>query len=112
MIASGCEIHKLPSAGEIGWKFRNGDIFNQHAEQALVETMREVEFLHAPARTQPCAGNEEQHCLAAVRRLVECALPTFARDDAALGVEIEENVVPSLTGKPVAQRNRLAVIGA
>jgi hypothetical protein len=53
MIASGCKIHQLPSAGEIGREVRKRDIFDQHAEQALVEAMREVEFLQAPARRQP-----------------------------------------------------------
>jgi hypothetical protein len=64
--------------------------------------MREVEFLHAPARTQPRAGDQEKNSLAAVRRLVEGALPTLAGNDAAFGVEVEENVVPALARKPVA----------
>jgi hypothetical protein len=112
MIASGRQVHQLPSAREIGKEVRKGDIFDQNAEQTLVEAMCEVELLQAPARTQPRAGDQKKNCLAAVRRLVEGALPTLAGDDAAFGVEIEENVVPAFGLEPVAQRDRFGVVRA
>jgi hypothetical protein len=45
MIASGCEVHQLPCAGEIGRNFRSGNILDEHAEEPLIEAMREAEFL-------------------------------------------------------------------
>ncbi len=62
-------------------------------------------ILAAPRRAEPCCRDQEQHRLAAVRRLVERALPSLAGRDAALRVEIEENVVlPAVTRQPIARR--------
>jgi hypothetical protein len=65
-----------------------------------------------PERAQ---GNDEQHRLTPGRRLVERVRPALAGGDAALGVEVEENVVrpaPALADEPILQRDRPVVIFA
>jgi hypothetical protein len=44
------------------------------------------------------------------RLLVQRPLPALARRDAAIGVEIEEDVVPALAREPVAQGDRLEIV--
>jgi hypothetical protein len=81
-------------------------------EQLLIERAREGVLPQAPARCEPVAGDEEDDRFAARRRLVQRPLPALARRDAALGVEIEEDVVPTLGRQPIAQRHRLEIVGA
>ena len=57
--------------------------------------------------------DEEQHRLAPICRLVEREFPAVSGDEAALRVEIEENIVfPAFAAQPVAERNRLVSVCA
>jgi len=56
------------------------------------------------------AGDEKNDRLAAVGRLVQLALPALARGDAALGIEVEEDVVPAFRLEPVAERDRREIV--
>jgi hypothetical protein len=72
-----------------------------------------MELFAAPTRSEPCFRHEKQNRLAAVRGLVERALPALAGRNAAPRVDIEKNVVfPAVARQPVAQRNRFSVICA
>ena len=112
MVGAGAEPHQLPGAGEIYRQVGDRDVFDQQAEQPLVELMREVELLEAPARSEPGARDQEQHRLAARGRLVEGALPALAGRYAAVRIDIEENIVPAFTLQPVAKCHRLGVVRA
>jgi hypothetical protein len=88
-------------------------ILDQHAEQPLVQVVRQMKFPETPTRTEPCFRDEKQHRLATVRRLVERALPALSGSNAALRVEIEEDfVLPALAPQPIAQADGLGVIHA
>ena len=112
VVAPGGEPHDLPGAGEVGGQVGDRQVLDQDAEQPLAEPVREVELLQAPARGEPGLGDEEEDRLAAARRFVERAFPPLARRDAALGIEVEEEIVPALARQPVAQRDGLGVIRA
>ena len=47
-----------------------------------------------------------------LRRLLQRLLPALAGGDAAFGVEIEEDVVPAVLQKPIAELDGPVVIGA
>jgi hypothetical protein len=55
------------------------------------------------SRTRASCGNEEDHRLAALRSLVQPALPALAHRDPALRVEVEERFAPARLGEPIDQ---------
>ena len=113
VVAPGGEVRRTATwLVSSGGTSAMGTVLDQDAEDPLVELLGEAELPEAPVRIEPRAADQEEHRLAAVRRLVEPALPALARGDAALGVEVEEEVVPALGGKPVAKRDRFGVVGA
>src|SRR5271169_4768907 len=65
-----------------------------------------------PAGREPVAGNEEDRRLAALRSLVQPALPALARRDPALRVEVEERFAPARLGEPIDQPDRLEAVTA
>ena len=69
-------------------------------------------FRALPERREPFLGDEREDDLATIGRLLQRLLPALAGHDAALGIEIEEDVVPAVLRKPVADLNGLVVIGA
>src|SRR3984893_2535729 len=93
MIAAGGEMHDLPSTSEVLGKLADRQAPDEPTEQPLVERMREIQFFAAPNRSEPRLRHQEQHRLAAARRLVQRALPALARGNAALRIEIEEDFV-------------------
>lgn len=113
MIAAGGQSHDLPSPGEFLRQVVNRQILDQHAEQPLVQAVRQIEFFEASTRVEPCFRHQEQYRLATVRRLVERAFPAFSGYNAALRVEIEENLIfPALIRQPVAQGDRVGIVRA
>ena len=105
------EIDDLPDARQF---FRErsdcpGRI-GQRREQLLAEPTRERIFLCAPAGAEPIRRHEEDDRFAAARGVVQRPLPALPRRNAALRIEIEENVLPAFGGEPVAQRDRLEIV--
>jgi hypothetical protein len=49
MIAAARKADKLPFAAEILWNFLDCQVLDQDAEQSLVKSVSEIEFLAAPA---------------------------------------------------------------
>lgn len=104
-------VDRLPCAFQLWRQVCNRLARIDHdGEQLLVERARERVFAQAPARGEQVRRNEEDHRLAAVRLLVQRPLSPLARGDAALGVEIEEDVVPGLAREPVAQGDGLEIV--
>jgi hypothetical protein len=113
MIAAGREPDKLPVTGDILGDLRDREILDEDAEQLLVKMVGETQFAAAPNRFNPGFGYEEQHRLAAAGRLVKTPLPSLARGDPAVWIEVEENLIfPALALEPTLQRNGLGVIRA
>ncbi len=107
------EVDHLPHAGQL-WR-QVGDRLGQvdeNGEKLLVQAARQLVFLAAPARGEPTGRDDEHHRLAARRRRVQCAFPPLARRDAAIRIDVEENVVPAFGGEPIAQRDGLEVVVA
>ena len=110
-VLSAREVDDLPDASQLGREVGNRlSRIDEDCEQLLVQAARQLVFLAAPARGEPIGRDEKHHRLAARRRRVQCALPPLARGDAAIGIEVEENVIPPFGGEPVAQRDRLEVV--
>src|ERR1700737_2705107 len=101
MIAAGGETHDLPSTSEVLGKLADRQVLDEDTEQPLVERMREIQFFAAPNRSEPRLGPQEQPPPAAARPLVQRALPALARGNAALRIEIEENLIfPAVIRQP------------
>jgi|ERR1700738_2680530 hypothetical protein len=97
MIAAGGETHDLPSPCEVLGKLADRQVLDEHAEQALVQVVRQIQLFAAPNRSEPRLRHQEQHRLAAARRLVQRALPAFAGGNAALRVEVKKDfILPAL----------------
>ena len=106
------KIDGLPGApifGQVGNRYAKVD---DDGEQLLVQRERQPVLPHAPAGGEPIRGGEEDDCLAAVGQFMELSLPPLARSDAAIGVEIEEDVVPAFPREPIAKRHRLVIVPA
>ena len=107
------EANDLPLRGEPAGQAIERDIVDQQREQLLVEPVGELIFVAAPFRGEPFFRHEEQHRLAAGRRIFERVRPALAGGDAALGIEIEKNVVrpaPAFADEPILQRDRPVVV--
>ena len=75
--------------------------------------VREMNSLRHQPDPNPGFRYEEQHRLAAAGRLVKTPLPSLARSDPAVWIEVEENLVfPAFALEPVAQRNGLGIVRA
>ena len=85
---------------------------DQRDDHLLAHQAGGVDLRLAPARRQPLRRDECQNHLAAIGGLLQGVLPALAGDDAALGVEIEEDVGPAVGREPVADLDRLVVVPA
>jgi hypothetical protein len=79
-------------------------IFLPISRAASTSDLHQLEASHA--------GETRQHDLAAMRRLLQSFFPALSGDDAALGIKIEEDVLPAICGKPVADLGGLFVVPA
>ena len=79
-------------------------------KSSLVELMREVELLEAPARSEPNVRDKEQYRFAARGRFVESALPPFSCRYAAVRINIKKNIFPAFTLQPIAKCNCLGIV--
>src|SRR5271170_7150062 len=105
------EIDDLPDARQFFRERSDGSgRIGQRGEQLLIEPTRERKFLCAPAGAEPIRRHEEDDRFAAARGVVQRPLPALPRCDAALRIEVEENILPTFGGEPVAQRDRLEII--
>ena len=59
VIAAGSEADDLPSAGEVFGKLADRQVLDQHAEQPLVQAVRQIEFLATPDRSKPSFRDQE-----------------------------------------------------
>jgi hypothetical protein len=113
VVLAGGQIDYLPSALQARRQIVNANVLGDNdAEQGLVQVPREVELFETPVRGEPGSRDQEQDRLAARSRLVQRLFPALARFDAALGIEIEKDVVPALLGEPVAHGDCRGVVGA
>ena len=85
---------------------------DQRRNDLFAHKPRGVDFRLAPTRRQPLLRDKRQDDLAAVGGLLQRFLPALAGDDAALGIEIEEDVVPAILRQPVADPDGLVAVGA
>ena len=111
LIAAG-EIAQLPLGGHLGRHAVERHRLDDQPEDALVQRLREQELRETPFGFDPGRRHQKQNRLAAVGRGLEGLLPALARDQPAAGIDIEENVVETLLGQPIAQRERRRIIGA
>ena len=103
VIAANCESDNLPSTPKFLRQLFKGKIFDQNAEQPLIETVRQMEFFEAPTRREPCLRHEEQHRLATICRLVQRALPALPCRNASIRIKVEKDLVfPAVSCEPVA----------
>jgi hypothetical protein len=85
---------------------------DERGDDLLAHEPRGVDLRPAPARREPLLRDERQDDLAAPSGLLQGFLPALTGRDAALGVEIEEDVIPAVLREPVADLDRLVVIPA
>ena len=84
----------------------------QRNDDLLAHQPGGVDLRLAPAGRQPLGRDQREHDLAAIGGLLQGFLPALAGDDAALGVEVEENVVPAVGSEPIADLDSLVVVSA
>src|SRR5262245_8001871 len=109
------EVNYLPLRGEAARQVIERYVVDQEREQLLIESVRELVFVGAPFRGEPHLRYEEQNSLAASSRIFERPHPALAGDDAALRVEIEEDVLlaaPPFADQPSLQRERPVIVSA
>jgi hypothetical protein len=75
-----------------------------------VQTLGEKEFSETPFRLGPSRRNDEDDRFAAVGGLAQSFLPTLACGEPALGINIEEDIVPAVISQPFVQRDGLAFV--
>ncbi len=110
-VLPSAQICSLPCAGIFGGQGAEPQSrFDQNREQLLVEPARERVFLGAPAGRQPMARHQKYDRFAALRRLVQRSLPTLARRDPAIRIEVEKRVAPAAFGQPLRKRQRLEIV--
>ena len=84
---------------------------NQRHDNFLTHQPRGVDLRLAPRRRQPFCRDERQHHLAeALCRLLQSVFPALAGHNAALRVEIEEDIVPAVFREPVTDLDSLVVV--
>jgi hypothetical protein len=109
------EAHHLPLRGEATGQVVERNVVDQQREQLLIEPAGELVFVATPFRGQPNLRDEEQNSLAARGRIFQRPRPALAGGDAALGVEIEEDVIlvaPAFADQPGLQRQRPVIVSA
>src|SRR5579863_3512643 len=109
-LAAG-ERDNLPTAFQLRRNIGERQVWiDEYGEEGFVEAGSQGVLFATPAGGEPVARNKKDHRLATQRRRMQRALPSLAGGDAALRIEIEENVVPSFRGEPGAQRHRLEIV--
>jgi hypothetical protein len=110
-VLAASQFDRLPGAfqlrRQVGDRLRR---IGHDREQLLVERAGERVFVQAPTGAEPVRRDQQDHRLAAVRLLVQRPLPALARRDAAIRVEIEEDVVPAFAREPIAQSDGLEIV--
>jgi hypothetical protein len=84
-------------------------------QQLLIESVGELVFVAAPFRGEPNLRYEKQNRLATSGRIFKRSCPALAGDDAALGIEVEEDVLlaaPAFADQPSLQRERPVIVSA
>jgi hypothetical protein len=112
---SSLEAHHLPLRGEPTRQAVERYVVDQQCEQFLVEPVRKLVFVAAPFRGKPNLRYEEQNGLATGGRILQRPRPALAGNDAAFGIEIEEDVLlaaPAFANQPRLQRERPVVVEA
>ena len=107
------EANDLPLRSQPTGQAIERDIVDQEREQFFVEPVGELIFVAAPFRGEPIFRHEKQHRLAAGGGVFQRMDPALAGGDAALGVEIEKNIVrpaPAFADEPILQRDRPIVV--
>jgi len=97
------EVNYLPLRGEAARQAIERYVVDQEREQLLIESAGELIFVAAPFRGEPNLRYEKQNRLAASGRIFKRSHPALAGDDAALGSEIEEDVLlaaPAFADQP------------
>ena len=105
--------HHLPLRGEAAGEAIERDRIDEQGEQLLAVFLGEPVFVVAPFGGEPLLRHEEEDDLATRRGILQRVLPALAGDDAALGVEIEEDVAlaaPALADEPILERDRPIVV--
>src|SRR5262245_26298009 len=69
-----------------------------------------VDLRFAPARREPFRRDERKYNLTPLSSFLYGVLPALAVYDASLSVKIEEDIIPAVRGKPVANLDSLVVI--
>src|SRR4051812_7325289 len=85
---------------------------DQRDDDFLAHQPSGVDLRLAPTRGQPPWRDQREHNLAAMRRLLQRFFPALPGNDAALGIEIEEDVLPAILDKPVADLDGLFIVPA
>ena len=107
MILTCRQIDDLPGASHVPRYITEGNaLLDDYAEKPLVESTGKVKFVGVVAGSKPCLAQEEEDSLTASRRFVERPFPALTGGNTALGVEIEEKLVPAFGNEPVSQRDR------
>src|SRR6185436_14792699 len=70
------------------------------------------EFGDAIPRRQPGSGENKEHGLAAMGALLKALQPTLSRNQTAMRVDVEKEIVPAARHQPVSQRQSLRVVRA
>jgi hypothetical protein len=104
------DVHHLPFPRHGDRQIADGNVFDEHPEQALAQVAGQSKFVAAPFRCKPRARDQEKHRLAAESRIAKRFLPAFAGLDPALGIKVQKNIVPTLLLEPTSECNSLCVV--
>jgi hypothetical protein len=104
------EAAELRFGSHLGRQLFDRNVFEDDSEDLLVLALGEKEFSDAPRRLRPSRRNDEDDRFAAVGGLGQSFLPTLACDESALGINIEEDVVPAVVGQPFVESDGLAFV--
>src|SRR5262245_49518227 len=109
------EAYHLPLRGQPARQVVERNVVDQQREQFLIKSAGELVFVAAPFRCQPNLRHEENNRLATGGRVLQRPRPALAGNDAALGVEVEEDVIlaaPAFADQPILQSERPVIVSA
>jgi hypothetical protein len=106
------EIGELPDAAYLRRHVLDRGVVDEQREEWAILTARRREFRDAVLRRKLCSGEYEENGLASPCALVQPIEPALARDQTALRIDVEEEVVPAACDQPIAQGQGLRVVRA
>src|SRR5262249_32743963 len=106
------QLDHLVIAANLERQLRGRDIGQQNRKNPLAEQLGGLHLGATPGRIEPRPGDEGEDRFAFMRGGLERLLPALAGSKAGNGMQIEENILPTVLNEPIVQGRGGLVVAA